>query len=66
MKTIMRSVAWAGVLAIGALGLGTPKAQAQAFGFSYASPGFGISVGNGGPLLSAGRSIPPTQSSRPR
>ena len=47
MKTMLRAMAWVGVLAVGSLG--ASKAQAQGFGFSYASPGFGLSVGNAAP-----------------
>jgi hypothetical protein len=47
MKTISRSLAVAGVLAIGSLALGASPARAQAFGFSYASPGLSVGVGTG-------------------
>ncbi|MDR3632753.1 MAG: hypothetical protein P4L84_02895 [Isosphaeraceae bacterium] len=48
MKTILRSLALTGVVAVGSLGLGATEARAQAFGFNYASPGFSFGVGNGG------------------
>jgi hypothetical protein len=46
MKTSLRTLA-AVVVAGGMLGMGTSRAHGQAFGFSYAQPGFGMSVGTG-------------------
>jgi hypothetical protein len=47
MNTISRSLAVAAALTIGSLALGARPARAQAFGFSYASPGLSVGVGTG-------------------
>jgi hypothetical protein len=46
MKTSLRTLA-AVVVAGGMFGLATSRAHAQAFGFNYAQPGFGMSMGTG-------------------
>jgi hypothetical protein len=47
MKTSLRMLAVVVVLAGAEFGMATSRAHAQAFGFSYAQPGFGLSVGTG-------------------
>jgi hypothetical protein len=47
MKTFRRSLALAGVLALGALGPGAASARAQ-YGFGVATPGFSFGFGRGG------------------
>jgi hypothetical protein len=47
MKTPLRTVAVMALVAGGVVAAGTSRAHAQAFGFSYAQPGFGLSVGTG-------------------
>ena len=46
MKTIVRSLALAGLVAFG--GLGSSKAQAQFFGPGYGGSGLSINIGSGG------------------
>ncbi len=48
MKTIGKSVALAGGLAIAALLVGTPSARAQGFGFGLSVPGVSVGVNTGG------------------
>lgn len=48
MKTIGKSLAFTGLLAVGLLTVGASPARAQAFGFGYSSPGFSIGVNTGG------------------
>jgi hypothetical protein len=48
MKALLRTVAMAGVLSVGGLGLAASPARAQAFGFGYASPGLSFGVATGG------------------
>jgi hypothetical protein len=47
MKTSLRTLAVIAVVAGGTMAAGTSRVHAQAFGFSYAQPGLGISVGTG-------------------
>jgi hypothetical protein len=47
MNASLRTLAVMAVVAGGGLFVGTSRAHAQAFGFSYAQPGFGLSVGTG-------------------
>lgn len=47
MQNLVRSLVLAGVAAVGSFGLGATPARAQAFGFSYASPGLSFGVGRG-------------------
>jgi len=48
MKTIGKSLAFAGLLAIGFLGFGAVPARAQGFSLGYSSPGFSVGVNTGG------------------
>jgi hypothetical protein len=47
MKTSLRTLAVVVLLTGGGIAGGMSRAHAQAFGFSYAQPGFGLSVGTG-------------------
>jgi hypothetical protein len=47
MKTSLWNMATVTVLTVGSLGLVSSRAQAQAFGFSYAGPGVSFGVGTG-------------------
>jgi hypothetical protein len=48
MRAIGRSMVLAGVIGMGVLVWGATPARAQAFGFSYSSPGFALGLGTGG------------------
>jgi hypothetical protein len=48
MKTFWRSLAFAGILTAGGLGLGVSPARAQGFTFGYSGPGLSLGVASGG------------------
>jgi hypothetical protein len=48
MKANGKSLALAGLLALGLLSFGASPVRAQAWGFGYSSPGLSVGVGTGG------------------
>lgn len=48
MKTNLKSLALAGITAIGCLAVGAAPARAQGFSFGYSGPGGSVGVGIGG------------------
>jgi hypothetical protein len=54
MKTMIRTLAVAGVVAVGGLTVGTAPARAQVVGFGYTGPGVSVGVQTGGPYYYGG------------